>query len=65
MKAYLKVFVHLLMMSFVMEFPSSDVILKDGDIINVDATSELNGYYADASRMFMMGNVSDEAKKTC
>ena len=43
--------------------PSSDVILKDGDIINVDATSELNGYYADASRMFMMGNVSDEAKK--
>ena len=33
--------------------PSSDVILKDGDIINVDATSELNGYYADASRMFM------------
>ena len=42
--------------------PSSDVILKDGDIINVDATSELNGYYADASRMFMMGNVSDEAK---
>jgi len=37
--------------------------LKDGDIINVDATSELNGYYADASRMFMMGNVSDEAKK--
>ena len=51
------------MMSFVMEFASSDVILKDGDIINVDATSELNGYYADASRMFMMGNVSDEAKK--
>ena len=43
--------------------PSSDVILKDGDIINVDATSELNGYYAEASRMFMMGNVSDEAKK--
>ena len=36
--------------------PSSDVILKDGDIINVDATSELNGYYADASRMFMMGS---------
>lgn len=43
--------------------PSSDVILKDGDIINVDATSELNGYYADASRMFMLGNVSEEAKK--
>ena len=37
--------------------------LKDGDIINCDATTELNGYYADASRMFMIGEVSDEARK--
>lgn len=43
--------------------PSSDVILKDGDIINVDATTIVNGYFADASRMFMIGEVSDEAKK--
>ena len=43
--------------------PSSDVILKDGDIINVDATSELNGYYADASRMFMIGDVKEEWKR--
>lgn len=43
--------------------PSPNVILKDGDIINVDATSELNGYYADASRMFMIGNVSEEAER--
>lgn len=43
--------------------PSSDVVLKDGDIINVDATTIVNGYFADASRMFMIGEVSDEAKK--
>ena len=43
--------------------PSEDMILKDGDIVNVDATTNLNGYFADASRMFMIGNVSDENKK--
>lgn len=43
--------------------PSQDRILKDGDIVNVDATTNLNGYFADASRMFMIGNVSDENKK--
>lgn len=43
--------------------PSKDVVLKEGDIINVDATSCYKGYYADASRMFMIGEVSDEAKR--
>lgn len=43
--------------------PDSKRILKDGDIINVDCTTILNGYYADASRMFLIGNVSDEAKR--
>lgn len=43
--------------------PSKDRILKDGDIVNVDATTNLNGYFADASRMFMIGNVSEENKK--
>ncbi|RHM60028.1 type I methionyl aminopeptidase [Coprobacillus sp. AF33-1AC] len=38
-------------------------VLKDGDIINVDATTGVNGYYADASRMFMLGHVSEEAKR--
>lgn len=42
---------------------STDRILKDGDIVNVDATTNLNGYFADASRMFMIGNVSEENKK--
>ncbi|WP_346897616.1 methionyl aminopeptidase [Clostridium sp. UBA7503] len=43
--------------------PSDDVILKNGDIVNVDATTILNGYYSDASRMFMIGEVDEEAKK--
>lgn len=43
--------------------PSEDVVLKDGDIINVDVSTIYNGYYSDASRMFMIGNVSEKAKK--
>lgn len=43
--------------------PSTHVILKEGDIINVDATTNVNNYYADASRMFMIGDVSEEAKR--
>ena len=42
--------------------PSEDIILKDGDIINVDVSTIKNGYYSDASRMFMIGNVSAEAR---
>ena len=33
-------------------------VLKSGDIVNVDVTTIYNGYYADASRMFMIGKVS-------
>lgn len=43
--------------------PSKDVILKSGDIVNVDVTTILDGYYSDASRMFMIGEVTEEAKK--
>lgn len=41
--------------------PSSERVLKEGDIINVDVTTILNGYYSDASRMYTVGKVSDEA----
>jgi len=37
--------------------------LKEGEIINVDVTTILEGYYADASRMYYVGQVSDEAKR--
>lgn len=43
--------------------PGKDIILRSGDIINVDASTILNGYYSDASRMFTIGDVSEEAKK--
>lgn len=43
--------------------PSKEVILKSGDIVNVDVTTILSGYYSDASRMFMIGEVNEEAKK--
>lgn len=38
-------------------------VLKEGDIINVDVTCVLNGYFGDASRMYMIGDVSDKARK--
>ena len=37
--------------------------LRDGDIINVDCTTIVDGYYADASRMFMIGQVSEERRR--
>ena len=40
--------------------PSEDVIIKAGDIINVDVSTNLNGYFSDSSRMFCIGNVSEE-----
>ena len=43
--------------------PSPDVVLKDGDIVNIDCSTNLNGYYSDSSRMFCIGNVSPEKKK--
>lgn len=43
--------------------PSSDVVLKEGDIINVDASTILDGYFSDSSRMFCIGNVSPEKQR--
>ncbi len=43
--------------------PSEDIILQDGDIINVDCSTILDGYFSDSSRMFCIGNVSPEKKR--
>ena len=43
--------------------PDPDRVLQDGDIINVDCSTILDGYYSDSSRMFCIGNVSPEHKK--
>ncbi|WP_415063028.1 type I methionyl aminopeptidase [Bdellovibrio sp.] len=42
--------------------PDDKTILQDGDIINVDVTSWIDGFFGDTSKMYMIGNVSDEAK---
>ncbi|MDE6748069.1 MAG: methionyl aminopeptidase [Lachnospiraceae bacterium] len=43
--------------------PSKNDILKDGDIVNVDASTIYKGYFSDSSRMFMLGNVDTETKR--
>lgn len=43
--------------------PDENVVLKEGDIINVDCSTILNGYFSDSSRMFCIGEVSPEKKK--
>jgi len=43
--------------------PSEDVILKNGDILNIDVTTILNGYFGDTSKMFIVGETSETAMK--
>ena len=40
-----------------------DRVLHDGDIVNVDVTSILNGYYADANKTFFVGEPDQDAQK--
>lgn len=43
--------------------PSEDTILKNGDILNIDVTTILNGYYGDTSKMYTVGEVSPKAEE--
>ncbi|MSC86512.1 methionyl aminopeptidase [Eubacterium sp. am_0171] len=43
--------------------PDKNIILQEGDIINVDVSTILNGYFSDASRMFKMGKISERAER--
>lgn len=43
--------------------PKAEDILQEGDIINVDCTTILNGYFADASRMFIIGKTTPEKEQ--
>lgn len=43
--------------------PSEEVILKEGDIVNVDVSTILNGYFSDSSRMFCIGKVQEETER--
>ncbi|ALO13684.1 type I methionyl aminopeptidase [Salinivirga cyanobacteriivorans] len=43
--------------------PSDDQILKNGDVINIDVTTILDGFYGDTSRMFEVGPIDDETAR--
>ena len=39
-----------------------ETVLEEGDILNIDVTSVLDGYYGDSSRMYLIGEVSQVAR---
>ena len=43
--------------------PKKEDVLKAGDIVNVDMTLDYNGYYGDASRMFIIGETTPEKEQ--
>ena len=43
--------------------PSKDEVLQDGDIVNFDITLEKQGYIADSSKTFLIGDVTPAAKR--
>ncbi len=43
--------------------PNEFEILEEGDIVNVDVSTILDGYYSDASRMFVIGRTTPEKQK--
>lgn len=43
--------------------PSQNEILKDGDILNIDVTTIVDGYFGDSSRMYTVGSISEKAQK--
>lgn len=45
--------------------PDEKKKLEDGDIINIDVTVILDGWYGDTSRMFYAGKVGTKARKLC
>lgn len=45
--------------------PSKSRVLKNGDIINIDVSPVLNGYFGDTSKMFLIGSPSKTARELC
>ena len=44
-------------------YPTDDRVLHSGDIVNVDCSTILDGFFADSSRMFCIGEVNEEKRK--
>lgn len=43
--------------------PSEKVILKEGDLINIDVSASLNGFWADNGGSFVLGNIANEHQR--
>lgn len=43
--------------------PAEEIVLRGGDIVNVDVSTVYKGYYSDSSRMFRIGNVEEAKRK--
>lgn len=43
--------------------PNQEQVLKEGDILNIDVTTILNGYYGDTSKMYTVGEISPKAQQ--
>ncbi|MBS9775983.1 MAG: type I methionyl aminopeptidase [Fusobacterium sp.] len=40
-----------------------DRVIKDGDIVSLDIVTEINGFYGDSAKTFMIGEVDAESKR--
>ncbi|TGL01144.1 type I methionyl aminopeptidase [Leptospira bouyouniensis] len=45
--------------------PKKEMILKEGDLVNVDVSAKLDGYYADTGISFIVGNANPTLQKLC
>ncbi|WP_342755842.1 methionyl aminopeptidase [Kineothrix sedimenti] len=43
--------------------PSDRILLRNGDIVNIDVSTIFNGFFSDSSRMFCIGDVSAGKQK--
>lgn len=43
--------------------PSASIVLRNGDIVNLDITLEKDGYIADSSKTYLVGDVAPAAKR--
>ncbi len=43
--------------------PNTEHIVKDGDILNIDITTYIDGFHGDTNKTFLVGNVKPEVKK--
>lgn len=43
--------------------PTKEIVLKNGDILNIDVTTILGGYFGDTSKMFTIGEISPIARE--